>query len=280
LEIQVPDIAWNKKYWHTDYSWPESGEEWSVPWGGSEAQWFGALYPRLHRFLPARRVLEIAPGHGRWTKFLVPACSEFLGIDLAARCVDVCKRRFEGSPHAAFAVNDGLSLDLATDGQFDLVFSFDSLVHAEIDVFESYVPQILRKLSPRGVAFLHHSNLAEADLLPGQPCHGRGKTMSGGAIAKIIAGSGGSVIVQEVIAWVKSGLIDCLTLFGRVESFGGIRPVWLKNPSFMVETSLIKTYQQPYSTVPLETKAPNKGRPETEGKKGQEITDKKIDEGG
>jgi hypothetical protein len=27
-------------------------------WGGSEPQWFGSLYPRLHRFLPARAILE------------------------------------------------------------------------------------------------------------------------------------------------------------------------------------------------------------------------------
>ena len=45
------------------------------------------------------------------------------------------------------------------DSRFDLVFSFDSLVHAEIDGLKSCVPQIIQKLNNDGVAFIHHSNV-------------------------------------------------------------------------------------------------------------------------
>ena len=72
----MPELDWNKAVFDGNYDWRQGGEEWSAPWGGSEAQWFGSLYPRLHRLLPAGRILEIAPGFGRWTKFLIPACAD------------------------------------------------------------------------------------------------------------------------------------------------------------------------------------------------------------
>src|SRR6516225_851954 len=155
----MPQIGWNRETWNGGYDWKTGGEEWSETWGGSEAQWFGSLLPRLHRFLPAGRILEIAPGYGRWTKFLLPECRQYLGIDLSTQCVKACQRAFADVEHAKFAVNDGFSLSDARECHFDLVFSFDSLVHAEVDVIQSYITQIIKKLSSRGVAFIHHSNL-------------------------------------------------------------------------------------------------------------------------
>src|SRR5271168_5240832 len=106
----MPDVVWNNKLWGQDYNWPDGGEVWSIAWGGSAAQWFGSLYPLLHRRLPARRILEIAPGHGRWTKFLLGACDDYLGIDLAEACVTACRARFAAASHARFVGNDGHSL--------------------------------------------------------------------------------------------------------------------------------------------------------------------------
>ena len=34
----------NKSWWER-YDWDESGDEWSRPRGGVEAQWFGSLFP-------------------------------------------------------------------------------------------------------------------------------------------------------------------------------------------------------------------------------------------
>lgn len=52
------------------------------------------------------------------------------------------------------------------DGAVDLAFSFDSLVHVEIDVIEGYLTELARVLVPDGVAILHHSNLAAERLKP------------------------------------------------------------------------------------------------------------------
>src|SRR5262249_37074676 len=136
----MPELSWNASFWNGGYDWSAGGEEWSETWGGSEAQWFGSLYPRLHRFLPTTAILEIAPGFGRWTKHLIPACSQYFAVDLSQECIDACRQAFARYKHATFLKNDGLSLIGVRDGICDLVFSFDSLVHCEDDVLQSYIP--------------------------------------------------------------------------------------------------------------------------------------------
>ncbi len=247
----MPDVAWNGKRWGVNYKWPDSGELWSEPWGNSEAHWFGSLYPRLHRLLPAKSVLEIAPGFGRWTKFLLSACDSYLGIDLAEQCAEACRARFSGAPYARFASNDGYNLDAAKDGTIDFVFSFDSLVHVEKDVLESYLPQIVRKLAPGGVAFIHHSNLLPLLLqtTSKRNFHSRARTVSADIVANLIEAAGGIVLVQEVINWRDPNLIDALTTFGRASDFPDRTTTRLTNPRFMEEAALIKDYQHPYTTL-------------------------------
>ena len=244
----MPDLNWNKGVWGTTYNWVYGGEEWSTTWGGSEAQWFGSIYPRLHRFLPARRILEIAPGFGRWTRFLVPACEHFVGIDLSEKCTDSCRSRFAPAKHAHFFTNDGQSLQATQDWTFDLIFSFDSLVHAEYPILASYIPQVLQRLSSVGVAFLHHSNfLAYNNTIPHR--HGRAATVSADAVADLIYRGGGTVLVQEIVNWGEEHLIDCLTLFSRHDIYPSVKPIRLKNPLFMAEAALIRNFQSPYCTL-------------------------------
>ena len=70
----LPTIEENFDKWNDDASWHAGGEAWSRPWGDSSAQWYGCVYPRVRDFLPAATILEIAPGFGRWTEFLLPHC--------------------------------------------------------------------------------------------------------------------------------------------------------------------------------------------------------------
>lgn len=243
----MPDLNWNRTFWAGGYDWKTGGEEWSEVWGGSEPQWFGSLYPRLHRLLPAKAILEIAPGFGRWTKFLLPTCQHYLGIDLSGECIAACCSTFKDAKHARFVQNDGLSLDAARDEQFDFVFSFDSLVHVEVDVLESYIPQILRIMAPAGVAFLHHSNMAS--LGPkAENRHARGRSVSWQIAAEIVQKSGGKVLCQEQINWGVPHLTDCLTLLARQEHPHTGPTVHIKNGKFMDEAFIIRDMQAPYSS--------------------------------
>jgi len=99
------------------------------------------------------RILEIAPGYGRWTQFLQTHYASLIGIDLARSCVDYCHKRFANYPNLEFKVNEGLTLPMIENRSIDFAFSFDSLVHAEADVISSYVNELARVLRHRGESF-------------------------------------------------------------------------------------------------------------------------------
>ncbi|WP_083082730.1 class I SAM-dependent methyltransferase [Mycolicibacter kumamotonensis] len=245
----MQNTDWNRQLWDGGYKWDARGEEWSDAWGGSEAQWFGSLYPRLHRVLPASSILEIAPGMGRWTKFLLPLSRNYVGVDISLECVRGCQKTFANAHHARFVHNDGYSLGEVEDNSVDLVFSFDSLVHAEFDVLKSYIPQILQKLNKRGVAFLHHSNMAQVgpEFKDASKVGLRALSVSQQNIEDLIVKSGGRVIIQEVIDWGPGKVPrDCLTMLARDDG-QQTDPMHLYNLRFMDESASIKQFQAPYS---------------------------------
>jgi ubiquinone/menaquinone biosynthesis C-methylase UbiE len=220
----MPDIEANERWW-TEHSWRGQGDAWSRRWGGSDYQWFGMLYPRVREFLPAGTILEIATGHGRWTQYLVPLCERLIGIDLVLGCVDACRKRFADQPHASFHKNDGRSLEMVPDGEVDLAFSFDSLVHCESDVVESYVHELSRKLSSQGVAFLHHSNLGayldpETGQLPFRKGGWRGESMSAPLFDRFCREAGLRCIGQELVRWREKEhwFRDCFSMLTRPDS--------------------------------------------------------------
>src|SRR5215467_10639155 len=101
----MPSIADNLKVWD-GYDWFRHGEEWSSEWGGSDAQWHSSIFPRIHRFLPADTILEIGPGSGRWTQYLKDYCAHLIVVDLSPSCIEMCRARFQASPHVVCHVND------------------------------------------------------------------------------------------------------------------------------------------------------------------------------
>ena len=113
---------------------------------------------RINRFVPTGTILEIAPGYGRWTQYLQGLCEQLVVVDLTENCIDHCRKRFADLDHITYHVNDGRSLAMIEDESIDFVFSFDSLVHVELDVLEAYLAQLGAKLRPGGAGFIHHSN--------------------------------------------------------------------------------------------------------------------------
>ena len=245
----MPSIAENRQTWDTAYEWPQAGDEWSGSWGSPRAQWEGCLLPRIFPFLRGR-ILEIAPGRGRWTQFLQVHCASLIGIDLAPSCVEHCKQRFRDHANLEFKVNDGLLLPMVADASIDFAFSFDSLVHAESDAVSSYVRELARVLKPGGVAFIHHSNLgAIRGVLWNKvrrrmsgtslDLHGRASSMSADTMREFAERSGMSCVQQELVPWENSWpmLLDCMsTIINR----SGKECVVIDNHRFMEEAAAIK----------------------------------------
>jgi SAM-dependent methyltransferase len=254
----MPTIDQNKSMWESEYDWSQGGDEWSKPWGGTNNVWEYVILPRIKSFLPARTIVEIAPGFGRWTQFLRQHCQKLIAVDLSSTCVDSCRHRFADSPHVVVVQNDGRSIPAGENGSVDLVFSFDSLVHADAEALRAYIQEIGRVLTPQGVAFIHHSNLGQyrtvlalagklprwalraahkAELLPS--LHWRDASVSARWFASGCRQSGLSVISQELVNWLNRPiyLLDCFTTIGRSSaSVGRV----LHNHSFMSEAEQIR----------------------------------------
>jgi SAM-dependent methyltransferase len=206
-------IAANREYWSA-YDWSSAGgDEWSHPWGSVAHQWAISFYSRIAAFVPQHTILEIAPGFGRWTNFLLGYCQRFYGVDLAPPAVKACQKRFEQFKNAKFIENDGKSLIGVPDHSVDFAFSADSLVHADRDAMAGYLSELRRALRPGAVAFLHHSNLGA---LPPNVSnqHGRDPTVSAAWLRAECKKAGLVCVSQELLNWGQSELNDCFSLVG------------------------------------------------------------------
>lgn len=270
----MPSIDQNVDQWNGEYDWPNEGDEWSKAWGGPRAQWFGSLYPRIRHFLPAEAILEIAPGYGRWTQFLLASCTSYVGVDVSPHCVDACRVRFAEHPTARFATNDGSSLPMVADESIDFAYSFDSLVHVEADTLASYLAELSRVLTTDGVGFIHHSNFGAyrrsswltaslpLDRLPNavqqrikdarlQPnVHWRAPTVSAANFVDMCETAGLRCVGQELINWGGGiHLIDALSVVTRPESRWDRPNEVVKNWMFRLEARAIRRTAAVYDTA-------------------------------
>ena len=260
----MPTIEDNLRTWGREYDWSREGDEWSGPWGGTEMLWWGSLFPRIRAFVPAPRVLEIAPGYGRLSHYLRFLAEHLIVVDLNRNCIEACRERFSDSSNIEYHVNDGRSLEMVADRSIDFAFSWDSLVHADRDSVESYVRELSSKLSVEGVAFIHHSNLAASGrplqrlvgLLPGR-LHERvaravfawrSDEMSAERFASICQAAGLRCITQELVPWCLGTLVlsDCISVCTLPGSRWDRAPVVKQNRRFHAEARGLKRLAELY----------------------------------
>jgi SAM-dependent methyltransferase len=204
----------NGSVWTEGWDWSHHGDEWSKWWGGTEAMWHAALLPRLHAFVPTGTILEIAPGYGRWTQYLRTLCDRLVLVDLAENCIDACRKRFSNATNIEYHVNDGRSLAMIADQSVDFAFSFDSLVHADLDVLEAYITQLARKLTLEGVALIHHSNAgayrSSSRVARRVPSRWAGGLMRRGVLIDLRAWRSPSVTADDVVAVCDRSGLSCV----------------------------------------------------------------------
>ncbi len=214
----MPSIEENKNSWDGHYDWKYGGEEWSHFWGSSWMLWHGTLRPRIARYIPCETIVEIAPGFGRISQFLIPLSKNLIAVDLAEKCVKACRERFAALPSAKFVQGDGKSLKEVATASADFVISWDSLVHVTGDVLNGYIDELKRILKPGCSAFLHHGNLgsyvdASTKQLVIENKHWRDVSVSAATVRKHAQSIGLHCVSQELVHWYGNDLTDCFTTF-------------------------------------------------------------------
>ena len=144
-----------QRLWNDESIWSDGGHEWSKSFGTTENLWNKYIFDDIKEFR-GKKILEIAPGHGRITQFLSILASELLVVDLNETCIKKTKEKLEHHVLGYF-VNNGNDLPKIRDNSQDLVFSFDSFVHIHKNVIDDYLGEIYRVLKPGGRAYIHHS---------------------------------------------------------------------------------------------------------------------------
>ncbi len=217
----MPNIDTNKMVWNEKYEWKDAGNEWSKAFKSADLQWYFFLYPRISYFLKKGNILEIAPGFGRWSKYLSTFANKYIGVDLAEKCINVCKEKFKSQKNMRFYLNNGKSLHMAKNDSLDLIFSFDSLVHADKDAMEPYIFEFAKKLKEGGYAFIHHSNLAMYTKdtnfnLNNIHTHWRSPEVDYSYIQELCKNNGLNCIQQELIPWSNRNIyLDCISIIKK-----------------------------------------------------------------
>lgn len=220
----------NLEIWDEEYAWPQDGDEWSgqanrcnqpyEEWKQSIVDSF--ISPNISE---TSAVLEIAPGHGRWSEEIISRSRQATLVDLSPACIEFCRQRFAAFDNVSYVANDGKSLGGVADGSVDFVWSFDAFIHMNDDVIDSYFSELRRVLRADGIACIHHAGRNNAFLRlsflrsMGKPGRKLYKLLTMSKLKdddgwrsdisrqKIVglAGKNGMVVEEQVQSWGDSG---------------------------------------------------------------------------
>ncbi len=181
-----------------------------------DQHWTSIIEPELQTLQPDfTHTADFACGRGRNTQKLRAHSSRLTLIDVNAENIAYCKDRFSPDPQVDYFICTGFGLTGLPDNTFSFYYSFDSMVHFDVELIAAYMPEFARVIRPGGTAFLHHSNYSDA---PGRDFrsnpHWR-NFMSAGLFAHLAERSGLRVLSQQPLAWGGMAAIDCITTCRR-----------------------------------------------------------------
>lgn len=164
-ETNEENIIWNKERWNAKNM--EKKDKFGYCWGGGYKQSYCLiskisdiyLKPFIQNLGNNRydlKILELAPGGGRFTAELLRYARELHIVDLNHCCISLCRERFKYYDNINYYTNDGKSIDIK-DNNFDLIASFDSMVHMNVDIIDNYLSQFSKLISNNGIIWIDHS---------------------------------------------------------------------------------------------------------------------------
>jgi len=126
-----------------------------------QGQWDKLIWPQIRDF-NFETTLDFAAGHGRNSALLAKLAARLYIVDANPDAVKFLRERFAGINQKKCAVsviqNNGVDLHDVPTGVVTALYSFDSMVHFEKRVTETYMPEFERVMAPGAYGFIHHSN--------------------------------------------------------------------------------------------------------------------------
>jgi cyclopropane fatty-acyl-phospholipid synthase-like methyltransferase len=105
---------------------------------------------------PDHAAVEIGPGGGRWTRYLL-GFESLYAVDYHRELLDELSKNFR-APHLHLTKNNGNDFPGIEDRSVDFIFSFGVFVHLDIDIIEAYLRNMRRILKPDGCAVIQYSD--------------------------------------------------------------------------------------------------------------------------
>ncbi|MGH6811779.1 MAG: class I SAM-dependent methyltransferase [Methylocella sp.] len=180
-----------------------------------DAQWETLISPILAQYpIDYSKTIDFAAGYGRNTRKLLEAgAGHVTMVDVNPECVAQLELHFPRERTTA-VLNDGAGLSNLDTSAFTFLYTFDAMVHFDLEIILSYVPEFSRVLNPGAYAFVHHSNYTanpggDFRLNP----HWR-NFMSAGIFKHVASRSGFDVVQQKILSWGEPDN-DCITMLRR-----------------------------------------------------------------
>lgn len=114
----------------------------------------GLIFSQKMQLTPDIRILDLACGMGRTCKWVAPYVKEYVGVDFIPEMIQKAKDYNSQFTNAKFFVNDGQTLNIFEDENFDIVYSELAFQHMLKDIQESYVKEVNRILKKNGVFYV------------------------------------------------------------------------------------------------------------------------------
>jgi len=115
---------------------------------------------------PDRVALEIGPGGGRWTRYMLTAQQLYV-VDFHQELLDQLARRFK-KPNMVFVHNGGDDFPKVPDHSVDFLFSFGVFVHLDPEIIGRYLANMHRVLKPGADVVLQYADQTK-DMAKGNP---------------------------------------------------------------------------------------------------------------
>jgi SAM-dependent methyltransferase len=119
----------------------------------------------LPNIKPDDVVLEIGPGTGRLTRYLIGKCREFVFVDYSPVVIEFISEYMKGKAAFRTVLTDIPGMPAVADASVDVALANGVFVHVDPDDLCWFICDIGRVLKPGGVAIFSYNNIMWAEWL-------------------------------------------------------------------------------------------------------------------